>query len=92
MRSLETQEVPRLPRGVKLHFDKVRGKHVLLAPERAFALDDVAFAVVELIDGTRTTGDIVDALAARYQAAREVIAADVVAMLDDLVAKRVIER
>ena len=50
MRSLETQEVPRLPRGVKLHFDKVRGKHVLLAPGRAFALDDVAFAVVELID------------------------------------------
>ena len=34
-----SHDIPRLPRGVKVHFDVVRGEHVLLAPERAFALD-----------------------------------------------------
>lgn len=92
MTVLAADDVPRLPRGVKLRFDEVRGKHVLLAPERAFGLDEVAVTVVELVDGQRSVGDIVDILAERYQEAREVIAGDVTAMLDDLLAKRVIER
>lgn len=92
MTGLVVEDVPRLPRGVKLRFDEVRGKHVLLAPERAFGLDEVAVSVVELVDGKRSVGDIIDILAERYREAREVIAGDVVAMLDDLAAKRVIER
>jgi pyrroloquinoline quinone biosynthesis protein D len=92
MTGLAVQDVPRLPRGVKLRFDEVRGKHVLLAPERAFGLDDVAVAVVQLVDGQRSVREIIDALAQRYEEDREVVAGDVVAMLDDLLAKRVIER
>ena len=92
MTGLAVQDVPRLPRGVKLRFDEVRGKHVLLAPERAFGLDDVAVAVVQLVDGQRSVSEIIDALAQRYTEDREVVAGDVVAMLDDLLAKRVIER
>jgi pyrroloquinoline quinone biosynthesis protein D len=92
MTGLAVQDVPRLPRGVKLRFDEVRGKHVLLAPERAFGLDDVAVAVVQLVDGQRSVSEIIDALAQRYEEDREVVAGDVVAMLDDLLAKRVIER
>jgi len=92
MTALRAQDVLRLPRGVKLRFDEVRGKHVLLAPERAFGLDDTAVANVELVDGQRSVDQIIDALALRYAEAREVIAGDVVAMLDDLVAKRVVER
>ena len=37
---LAATDVPRLPRGVRLRFDAVRNAHVLLAPERAFDLDD----------------------------------------------------
>jgi pyrroloquinoline quinone biosynthesis protein D len=92
MTGLAVQDVPRLPRGVKLRFDEIRGKHVLLAPERAFGLDDVAVAVVQLVDGQRSVSQIIDALAKRYEEDREVVAGDVVAMLDDLLAKRVIER
>jgi pyrroloquinoline quinone biosynthesis protein D len=92
MTALRAQDVLRLPRGVKLRFDEVRGKHVLLAPERAFGLDDTAVAIVELVDGRRSVDQIIDALALRYAEAREVIAGDVVAMLDDLVAKRVVEK
>ena len=69
----------------------MRGRHVLLAPERAFGLDEAAVAVVELVDGHRSVDDIVDALATAFAEAREVIAADVAAMLADLAAKRVLE-
>ena len=86
-----SRDIPRLPRGVKVHFDVVRGEHVLLAPERAFALDETARAVVELVDGARSFDDIIDVLAERFSEARDVIAADVIAMLGDLVSKRVIE-
>ncbi|GLS22367.1 hypothetical protein GCM10007874_53850 [Labrys miyagiensis] len=81
-----------MPRGVKLRFDEVRGKHVLLAPERAFSLDEIALAVVKLIDGRRSVNDIVDVLAERYVEARQVIAVDVTAMLNDLLTKRLIDR
>ncbi|MDQ0507218.1 pyrroloquinoline quinone biosynthesis peptide chaperone PqqD [Xanthobacter agilis] len=85
-------DVPRLPRGVKLKFDAVRQRHVLLAPERAFDIDAIAAAVLALVDGARTCGEIVDALAVQYDEQREVIAGDVLAMIGDLVARRVIER
>jgi coenzyme PQQ biosynthesis protein PqqD len=85
-------DVPRLPRGVRLRFDEVRGAHVLLAPERAFDLDAVAAEVLGLVDGARSVGEIIDALAAKYDEDRAVIAGDVVAMLDDLARKRVLDR
>ncbi len=92
MSTLSAADVPRLPRGVRLHFDATRNAHVLLAPERAFNIDDVAVTVLQLVDGRRTIGQIVDVLAERFQESIPVIEADVVAMLDDLVAKRVVER
>ncbi len=90
MRAEET-DVPRLPRGVKLKYDQVRSRHVLLAPERAFDIDETAAAVLELVDGKRTCAEIVDALAARYDEKREVIADDVRDMIGGLIARRVIE-
>ncbi|MFG1296409.1 pyrroloquinoline quinone biosynthesis peptide chaperone PqqD [Xanthobacter variabilis] len=85
-------DVPRLPRGVKLKYDAVRERHVLLAPERAFDIDAIAAAVLALVDGERTCGEIVDALALQYDEKREVIAGDVLAMIGDLITRRVIER
>ncbi|WP_238311264.1 pyrroloquinoline-quinone synthase PqqC [Methylobacterium organophilum] len=85
-------DVPRLPRGVRLRFDDVRGKHVLLAPERTFDLDDNAVAVLKLVDGSRSVGDIAGELAEIYAADRAVIEADISVMLADLAAKRVLER
>ncbi|MCE4223584.1 pyrroloquinoline-quinone synthase PqqC [Methylobacterium sp. C25] len=85
-------DVPRLPRGVRLRFDDVRGKHVLLAPERTFDLDDNAVAVLKLVDGKRSVGDIAGELAAIYAADRSVIEADIGVMLADLAQKRVLER
>lgn len=83
--------VPKLPRGVRLHFDQVRGAHVLLAPERAFNVDGNAVAVLQLVDGRRTVAQIAGELAAKYDADQVVIERDVAAMVGDLVAKRVVE-
>jgi pyrroloquinoline quinone biosynthesis protein D len=90
--ALSITDVPRLPRGVRLRFDGARNAHVLLAPERAFDLDAIAASVLEMVDGQRSVGAIIDALAERFGEDRGVIEGDVVAMLDDLVTKRVVER
>ena len=76
--------VPSYAPGVRLREDKVRGGWVVLAPERLFVPDEHAVAVLRLVDGARTVGAIVDDLAARYDAPRELIANDVSAMLQDL--------
>ena len=83
--------VPKLPRGVRLHFDPVRNAHVLLAPERAFNVDGNAVAVLQLVDGQRTISAIAGDLSAKYNADAAVIERDVTAMIGDLVAKRVVE-
>ncbi len=79
--------VPAFNRGFRLRLDAVRGAWVVLAPERLFLLDEPAVEVLKLIDGARSVPEIVDALAARFDAPREAIAADVEAMLRDLVDK-----
>src|SRR5271166_5479623 len=82
---------PRLPRGVKLRRDEVRGRWTLLAPERIFEVDATAATVLELCDGERDLASIVAELARRYNAPEAVIEKDVVAMLGDLEARRVLE-
>jgi pyrroloquinoline quinone biosynthesis protein D len=87
---IEPQARPRLPKGVKVKRDEVRGRWTLLAPERIFEIDATAAAVLELCDG-RDLAAIVAELAKRYTAPAALIEKDVVAMLADLKAKRVLE-
>ena len=91
MSAIAPTSVPKLPRGVRLHFDQVREAHVLLAPERAFNVDGNAVAVLQLVDGTRSLDEIAAALADKYGADKTVIATDITRMIEDLVAKRVME-
>jgi pyrroloquinoline quinone biosynthesis protein D len=79
--------IPRFARGVRLHEDKARSRWVVMAPERMFVPDETALEVLRLVDGARDVEAILDALAARFDAPREEIAADVRPMLEDLVAK-----
>jgi pyrroloquinoline quinone biosynthesis protein D len=91
MSRLTPASTPRLPRGVRLHRDLRRERWMLLAPERAFEIDDIAAAVVGLCDGARSLEAIVTELADRYAADPTEIATDVTAMLDDLAEKRVLD-
>ena len=88
---INAESRPHLPRGVRLKRDEARGRWTLLAPERIFEVDDTAAAVLELCDGERDLDAIVAELATRYAAPPAVIEKDVVAMLADLKAKRVLE-
>ena len=89
--TIELTSRPRLPRGVRLRRDEVRGRWALLAPERIFEVDDTAAAVLGLCDGERDVAAIVTELAGRYNAPTAVIEKDVIAMLGDLEMKRVLE-
>jgi pyrroloquinoline quinone biosynthesis protein D len=59
---------PNLPIGVRIRWDAVRERHFLLYPEGALALNETAFAVLELCDGVRTIEDISVELGERYGA------------------------
>ena len=76
--------IPRFAPGVRLHHDKARARWVVMAPERMFIPDETALEVLHLVDGTRDLDAIIDTLVAKFEAPRDVIAADVQAMVEDL--------
>jgi pyrroloquinoline quinone biosynthesis protein D len=82
-----TDPIPSFCAGVRFKFDEVRKSWVLLAPERLFQPDEQAVEVLKLIDGRRSLDTIIDELAARFEAPRDLIAADVRGMLQDLADK-----
>jgi pyrroloquinoline quinone biosynthesis protein E len=81
---------PAFPRYARLHQDRTRGRLVILAPERVYQIDPVGQAVLRLCDGERRVADIVSELAAIYSAPAELIAKDVVKLLQGLADKRVL--
>ena len=76
---------PRLASGVRLQWDKVRERHVLLFPEGAAALNSTAADVLELCDGERTVDDIATELSVRYSGAD--VRADVDKLLMSMAAR-----
>ena len=88
--TLDETSAPALPRHVKLRHDAARDRWVLLAPERMLVPDETAVLVLQRLDGATTVGDVADALAAEYDAPRDVILRDVLALLRDLAAKRLL--
>jgi pyrroloquinoline quinone biosynthesis protein D len=88
---LTRDAVPGIPRGVRLHEDAVRGRMVLLAPERVIELDPIGLAVLQQIDGRRSLGDIIDRLAALYDAPAAQIAQDVTSYIGGLCDRRILD-
>ena len=85
---VSSEIVLKLPRHAKLRFDKARDKWIILAPERVFELDEIAYEVISRCDGERTVTDVVNELWLKFdQVEREVIMNDVVGMLQNLADK-----
>src|ERR1700719_755121 len=78
---------PLLPRHARLKFDEIRQRWVILAPERVLAPDEIAVEVLQLCDGIRSVGAMIDQLAEKYTDERGAVATDVIAMLLDLADK-----
>ena len=83
--------IPTIPRGVRLHEDKVRGLWVLLAPERTINLDPIGLAILSEIDGVRSFSDLVATLAAKYEAPVDQIEGDVAEFITGLTDRRILE-
>ena len=83
-------DIPYLPRGVRLADDRVRGIRVLQAPERAMQLDAVGDAILSELDGTRSMGAIAASLAERYDAPPDQIAGDIRDFLTGLIERRMV--
>ncbi|MGR3269503.1 pyrroloquinoline quinone biosynthesis peptide chaperone PqqD [Thalassococcus profundi] len=88
---MQPEDVPYLPRGVRVHRDRVRDAWVLLAPERAITLDAIGHAILTELDGERSFGAITEALAAKYNASPDEIAQDSAGFLRALKDRRFLE-
>jgi pyrroloquinoline quinone biosynthesis protein D len=80
-----------IPRGVRLRRDPVRDKDVLLAPERAVALDDIAVAIIKSIDGIKSLDQIADAFAVEFGAPKQEILIDITAFAIEFVNRGLLE-
>lgn len=88
---MEANEIPALPRGVRLHYDRIREIWVLLAPERAVTLDAVGHAILSEVDGKRSFGEITRNLAEKFNAPVDQIMQDCTGFLDALRARRFLD-
>jgi coenzyme PQQ biosynthesis protein PqqD len=90
--SIGAEARPRLAGGVRLRQDRLTGKFLLLRPERGFELRGSALDIVRLCDGASTVQSIVDHLVKNHgDAVRPQIAEDVARLLDELLARRLID-
>ena len=78
---------PALARHVKLRFDDVRQRWLILAPERLLTPSDTAVAVLKLCDGQTSVDAVAGALASEFEAPQQTILADIIAVLQDLADK-----
>jgi len=88
--SVEGNDVLRFAPHTRFRFDDVRQAWIVLAPERLMLPDEQAVEILQLIDGKCAVDGVIDELAGRYDALRDVIASDVIKMLQDLVDKKVL--
>ena len=85
--TLDVTSRPGLRRGVRLVHDPVRDRMALLYPEGVLLLNETAAAVLGHCDGRRDVPDVAAALADEYEG---VSAGDVLDLLADLDARRLL--
>ncbi|WP_273845714.1 pyrroloquinoline quinone biosynthesis peptide chaperone PqqD [Rubrobacter calidifluminis] len=79
---------PRLARQARTQWDPVREKRVLLSPEGVLILNETGARIIELCDGERTVGEIVERLRERYE---RVVEEEVCDFIARLAARRLVE-
>jgi pyrroloquinoline quinone biosynthesis protein D len=79
---------PRLARRVRMEWDPVRERQVLLEPEGVLVLNQTGAAILGLCDGERTVVEIVEELRGRYNRVADDEVRD---FLSRLTAKRLVE-
>ncbi len=72
---------PKLQSFVRPQYDQTRERWVLQAPERVLVLDETGKEIIDLCTGEASVAEILDRLAAEYDAPREMIEHDVLAVI-----------
>lgn len=85
------ETVVKLARGVRLREDPVRGQTVLLAPERALALDEIAVAIVKALDGVRSLDTIAEDFAQQFDAPKVQILGDIISFVEEFSKRRMLD-
>jgi pyrroloquinoline quinone biosynthesis protein D len=88
---LTRSDTPRLASKVRLRFDRHSGQHLLLYPERGMQLDARAAEILQLCDGTRTIAGVAAELAQHHHHEVESVESDVLAFLQQLQDRCLIE-
>lgn len=81
---------PHLPHYVRLQFDRLRQRHVVLSPERVFWPDEVTVDILKLCDGQRSIAEIASQLATEYAAPVETIQADILEFIQSWTDRRLL--
>ena len=89
--SISGGTVAKLARGVRLREDPVRGQTVLLAPERALALDEIAVLIVKALDGERSLDAIAETFSVQFETPKEQILTDILAFVEEFSKRRLLE-
>jgi len=84
---IEGTSCPALARGVKMRFDEARDQWILNAPERVLVLDEIAQTILARIDGKLSINELCWQLAVDFAAPQDIIQADVMEMLADMLAR-----
>jgi pyrroloquinoline quinone biosynthesis protein D len=82
---------PKLRRGVRLTHNEAQGGWVLLAPEKIFKTDPIGAEILKRCDGEKNLGVIVEELASAYNAPVDRVRTDVVALLQTLKEKQLLD-
>ena len=72
---------PKLQPFVRPQYDQTRERWFLQAPERVLALDETGKEIIDLCTGEASVAEILDRLAGEYDAPREMIEHDVLAVI-----------
>ena len=81
---------PRFAPHVRFKFDERRARWVVLAPERMLVPDEIAVEVLQRCTGDARVAEIVDEFTTKFEAPRDEISTDVIAVLQDLTDKGVL--
>lgn len=74
---------PVLPPHVRLRFDRLRDKVIVLAPEKVLWPDEISAAILKRCDGRSRVEEIAEDFARDYAAPKAEIEADILAFLQD---------
>ena len=82
-----------LSRSEDISYRVLTGQAVIfsIVGEEILVLNDVGTRVLELTDGERSVGELVECLLAEYEVEEETLSADVVAHLEDLLEAKVLQ-